>query len=66
MRLLPDRLPPRLCATKQEVFFMKTSNLVVLIIALAISTGGFAGINYLFTKIAGSSERASAVLAVRA
>jgi hypothetical protein len=64
--LLPDHLPPTLCAIKQEVFFMKTSNLVVLIIALAITTGGFAGINYLFTKIAGGSERASAALTIRA
>ena len=44
---------------------MKTSNLIVLIIALAISTGGFAGINYLFTKVA-SNERASAALTLRA
>jgi hypothetical protein len=44
---------------------MKTSNLIVLIIALAISAGGFAGINYLFTKVA-SSERAYAALTLRA
>lgn len=45
---------------------MKTSNLVVLMIALAISMGGFAGINYLFTKVAGGNERPSAALTVRA
>jgi hypothetical protein len=45
---------------------MKTSNLVVLMIALAISIGGFAGINYLFTKIASGNERASAAVILRA
>ena len=44
---------------------MKTSNLVILMIALLISTGGFAGINYLFTKVA-SSERASVALTLHA
>lgn len=29
---------------------MKTSNLTALMVALLVSTGGFAGINYLFTK----------------
>jgi len=45
---------------------MKTSNLVTLMIALLISTGGFAGINYLFTQVAGGNERACAALALRA
>ena len=44
---------------------MKTSNLVSLIIALVITTGGFAGINYLFTKAATAGERASVTLALR-
>jgi hypothetical protein len=45
---------------------MKTSNLVILMIALLISTGGFAGINYLFTKAGNGSERASATLTLHA
>ena len=45
---------------------MKTINLSVLIIALAISTAGFAGINYLFTKVAGGAEGAATALTVRA
>jgi hypothetical protein len=65
LRLLPEHLRPTLCAIKQEVFLMKTSNLVVLIIALAISTGGFAGINYLFTKIA-ARNGTTTVLTLRA
>lgn len=42
---------------------MKTSNLVALIIALLVSTGGFAGINYLFTQ-ASSPERPAVTLHV--
>ncbi len=45
---------------------MKTSNLVILMIALLISMGGFAGINYLFTKVAHGSERETAALQLRA
>jgi hypothetical protein len=44
---------------------MKTSNLVTLIIALIISTGGFEAINLLFTHASGSHERPSAALIVR-
>jgi hypothetical protein len=66
LRLLLSRLPPTLDTIKQEVFFMKTSNLVILMIALLISTGGFAGINYLFTKVATGGERAPAALTLRA
>lgn len=44
---------------------MKTSNLVSLIIALVITTGGFAGINYLFTKAGNAGERAPVTLALR-
>ena len=36
---------------------MKTSNLVALMIALLVSTGGFAGINYLFTKASSAIDR---------
>jgi hypothetical protein len=43
---------------------MKTSNLVALMIALAITAGGFAGINFLFTQGATASERHPAVLVV--
>jgi hypothetical protein len=64
--LLLTRLPSTLCAIKQEVFFMKTSNLVSLMIALVITTSGFAGINYLFTQVASANERAPAALTVRA
>jgi hypothetical protein len=49
-----------------EVFFMKTSNLVALIIALIISTGGFETINLLFTKASSSHERPSEALVLGA
>jgi hypothetical protein len=45
---------------------MKTSNLVALIIALIISTGGFEAINLLFTDAASSQERPSEALILRA
>ncbi len=45
---------------------MKTSNLVALMIALLISTGGFAGINYLFAQASAAHEPASAELVLRA
>jgi len=38
---------------------MKTSNLTALILALLVSTGGFAGINFLFTQAYYSHARAS-------
>ena len=41
---------------------MKTSNLVALIVALLVTTGGFAGINFLFTQIAQGTERAGTLL----
>ncbi len=44
---------------------MKTSNLVMLIIALIISTGGFEAINFLFTHASSGHERPSAALIVR-
>jgi hypothetical protein len=56
------RLVPILYTIKQEVFFMKTSNLVALIIALIISTGGFEAINLLFTDATSSHERPSEAL----
>jgi hypothetical protein len=56
------RLAPILYTIKYEVFFMKTSNLVALIIALIISTGGFAAINLLFTDATSSHERPSEAL----
>jgi len=45
---------------------MKTINLTALIIALLVSTGGFEGINLLFTKAACSHERSSVELHMRA
>jgi hypothetical protein len=45
---------------------MKTSNLVALIIALMISTGGFEAINVLFTHVSGSHERPSEAWVLRA
>jgi hypothetical protein len=45
---------------------MKTSNLVALMIALAITTGGFAGINFLFTQAANANERHPIALVVQA
>ncbi|MGP8035088.1 MAG: hypothetical protein ACLPQ6_13235 [Steroidobacteraceae bacterium] len=44
---------------------MKTSNLVGIIIALIISTGGFEAINLLFTQASSSHERPSQALIVR-
>ena len=41
---------------------MKTSNLVAVIIALIISTGGFEAINLLFTQTSIGHERPSAAL----
>jgi hypothetical protein len=46
--------------------FMKTSNLVALVIALIITTGGFEAINLLFTQAASSHERPSEALTFRA
>jgi len=45
---------------------MKTSHLVGLIVALLISAAGFVGINFLFTQVAGASERPAASLSLRA
>ena len=45
---------------------MKTSNLVALMIALLVTSGGFAGINYLFTNASGAAEQAAAAVALRA
>jgi hypothetical protein len=45
---------------------MKTSNLMALIIALIISTGGFEAINLLFTQASGNHERPSEALVLRA
>jgi len=45
---------------------MKTSNLVALIVALLVSTAGFEGINFLFTKVAGAGEQPAATLSLRA
>lgn len=44
---------------------MKTSNLVALMIALIISTGGFMTIDFLFTQVATGQERSSAGLELR-
>jgi hypothetical protein len=45
---------------------MKTSNLMALIIALIISTGGFEAINLLFTQASSSHVRPSETLTLRA
>jgi hypothetical protein len=45
---------------------MKTSNLVAIIIALIISTGGFEAINVLFTHASGGHERPSEARVLRA
>jgi len=45
---------------------MKTSNLVALMIALLISTGGFAGINVLFSKASNANERHPVALVLSA
>lgn len=44
---------------------MKTSNLVALMIALLVTTGGFSGINYLFTHTSSGLERSSAAHTLR-
>ena len=45
---------------------MKTSNLVALVLSFALSTGGFAAIDYLFTHSASWQEKHSAELIVHA
>jgi uncharacterized membrane protein len=60
------RLAPTLCTIAKEAFFMKTSNLAALIIALVISIGGFAGIDRLFTRAYDSHERPSVALILNA
>ena len=45
---------------------MKTSNLVALIIALLVSTGGFEGINYLFTHASSEAEQSTAAVTLHA
>jgi hypothetical protein len=64
--LLIVPLAPTLYTIKQEMFLMKTSNLVALIIALIISTGGFGAINLLFTHASSGHERPSEALILRA
>jgi hypothetical protein len=63
--LLIRRGRPTLLATEIEVIVMKTSNLVALIVALLITTGGFEGINLLFTHAFNGHEQESAALAAR-
>jgi hypothetical protein len=45
---------------------MKTSNLVGLIVALLITVGGFAGINFLFTQVAREGAPTAFALNLRA
>jgi hypothetical protein len=45
---------------------MKTSNLVALMIALLVSSGGFEAINFLFTHVAAGHEQASTELVLEA
>jgi hypothetical protein len=45
---------------------MKSSNLAALMIALVISTGGFAGIDRLFTQAYDCHERSSVALILHA
>jgi hypothetical protein len=63
--LLKEHLPLTLCTIEKEVIFMKTSNLIALMIALLITTGGFAGINFLFTTAATANDRSQVELAER-
>ena len=41
---------------------MKTSNLIAMIVALLVSSGGFATIDVLFTKVATAPEHSSVQL----
>ena len=45
---------------------MKTSSLVALMIALLVTTGGFEGVNFLFTHVAAGHEQPSAAPVLRA
>jgi len=45
---------------------MKTSNLVALMVALLITTGGFAGIDFLFIQAFKGHEQASTELTLHA
>jgi hypothetical protein len=44
---------------------MKTSNLVALMVALLITSGGFEGINLLFTHASAAQVQESAALILR-
>ena len=57
---------PTLQINETEVIVMKTSNLVALIVALLITTGGFEGINLLFMKASSAHERPPVSLVVHA
>ena len=48
-----------------EVMLMKTSNLVALIVALLITTGGFEAINLLFTQAGNGHTQEPAALVAR-
>jgi len=45
---------------------MKTINLLALVLSVAMSTGGFVAIDYLFTHSSGWQERHSAELILHA
>jgi hypothetical protein len=47
---------------KTEVMTMKTINLTALIVALLITSGGFEGINFLFTHASAGHEQETAAL----
>jgi len=65
LRLLMPPAAPTLYTIKQEVFSMKTSNLVALMIALIVSAGGFTAIDLLFTQAAAGQERPPLSLLLR-
>ena len=56
----------KLAATEEEDLLMKTSNLLALVLSFALSTGGFAAIDYLFTHAAGRRAENSAELMLHA
>jgi len=65
LRLLILAVSLTLYTIKQEVFSMKTSNLVALMIALIVSAGGFTAIDLLFAQGATGQERSSLSLQLR-
>jgi hypothetical protein len=65
-RLLILHPEPTLCTIKERGLAMKTSNFVAFVMAVVVSTAGFAAIDYLFTRPAIWYQHHSVELMLRA